>query len=546
MMQVRDVLESSPMTIADAQARRLVRRYALSWDWGRRAPVAVVVGGCVGLTVVGTAAGMLMGATSASPGATATTAVYAVALVVSAVVIVGAPPRHLLLALSWPKAWALPMSFGVSVWSFVIGRYLLLEVVKIAVVILGLAALFVGLALTGAGAAAPSLGILLTGALAVAVALSALRIVLCLWAVDGAISRPRPRSLVIVGLMALAGVALPALILRAGYARAGTAAPLGFETVGEVSLALGADPLTVLGAASVALLVPLVLGLAVVRRLRALDWADVLEWSLASGTLRAEPATLPTQPLRAIVVTDLRRVARSRGMRLRPLVNIIAFYALLAVVAVTWWATGQSVPLPESLPAPVAVSGLVALCAIGLMQAAAPLAALDADRHALRLWLSIATGVERVAAARSAELAVIGFVPVLLLAPAMGMLGGTITYADGPSTMSASTLVVGCALVGAVGVASAAVLHTLASLVWPAVDWADVTEIGSSSPYRYAVDFVVPIPMVPAVAAVQQLHLDLSAPAVILVLVALTAVTPVVAGLTARALAPTARRLAHA
>ncbi len=477
--------------LAENHLLRTVRRYGIDVPLRHRLftlaaggllVLAIVVGACVGLV-----AGL-----PTDPGLARDTLLATAGVAWGLVVAFSAPGRTLRTALDSSRGWALLAATPVTPREFAYGRYVLPELAKAvlvsATVLGGTWGLILAPGQHPTSAVWPAL--VATGGLVVGVLLR------CAVALAG----PARRLTGLSPWVTRALLAAVAALLVAAYLISRTA----------VEPALIPVTLAALAAGTVALVAD--------RRLRVADWATVSEVALRSRTVRHEAPALPEARPRAILAVDARRLLRSVESRMKPVVNYLAFLIVMALGAGAYAVFGEAVTLPPDVPRAELAAGLCAFAGYGASVAAASVLALDADRHAYTLWSLIPGAMRAVARVRagvgSLVVAVSGLVATVAAAAVLDLGGRDIVLA--------------LVAVGAMA-AFGPVIELAGSMRWPELDWADTTEIGTSSGARYALGFTVGIPVAGALALARTLQVQPSTGQLVLLGFAVLLLSPLVA-----------------
>lgn len=448
--------------LAENHLLRTVRRYGIDVPLLHRF-FTVSAGALVVLaTVVGTCIGLLSGL-PAEPGIARDALLLSAPVAWALVIAVSSPGRTLRTALDSSRGWALLATTPATPREFAYGRYVLPELAKAVIVSCAVAGGTWGMVLA-----------------------------------DGT-RHPDAAGLAAVATVGIVlGVALRAAIVVAGPARrltgmspwATRALLLAAAGLSATAYASGETPVP---ASALTLVTGILLAAVVVtsahRRLGGVEWADVSGVSLRDQTARHEAPALPERRSGAILAVDLRRLLRSADARMRPVVNYVALLVILAVGAGAYALFGGTVSLPQGLPRGELAAGICAFAGYGASVSAASVLAMDADRHAYTLWSLIPEAMRAVATLRAA----VGSVIV------SG--SGLAAVAGASAVMDLGARDVGLALVAVFTMAALSpVIELTGSMCWPELDWADATEIGTSTGARYVLGFTVGLPVAGALA----------------------------------------------
>ena len=497
-----------------------LRRYGIDIALRRHLTLGALIAVVGVLMILAGAAGVVEGAghpasaqeISASAITSRTVLLSAVAALVAQLV-VAAPTHHLRLALDSMRSWQLPAASGVSVRAFVWGRYLLVEAAKSATVVALFLSFTTGLILTSSPSGGPWLGVAVGAA--ANVALAAAR---GAWVMRTTTRRVAPGH---AGrrLVRLAGgvllVALASGVLTLAWTGASTDAVTRLDAVVD---ALTGGPTAVVVSSVVA---ASALGVAARGHhgLGDLAWARVWDAVLERRTTLVSSPTLPSGALSAVWAVDARRLSRSRSERLRPVFRVLGGVPLiLLVVGAGIGLSGAEVELPADWPRLPVIAGSVAFVGYAACVTCSSMLAMDADRHALTLWQTIPHGVRVVARGRAVQGALLIFLS-----------SAAATAAAQPAFGLSAWECWVCLLAGATMAVFGVVIELVASLLWPHVEWTDPTEIGTSSPGRYAVSFLVGVPVTAVLAALGGTSLPANPAAVILSAAALALAVPLLA-----------------
>ena len=488
---------------------RTVRRYVVDVPLRHRFFTLSAYAALALATVVGLCVGLLSGLPD--DGGTARSTLLAMAPVAWALVVtVSSPGRTLRTAFDSPRGWALLAGTPARPRDFAYGRYLLPEIAKAVVVSTAVLAATWGMVLSGAGSALPDaagLAGVATGGIALGVVVRAALVLggparrlagLPAWATRGVL-------LLVAGL-----VAVTYWLSGTSTAMAGLALAVALVAAGVVAWL--AD-----------------------RRLARVDWADVSDVALRGQTVRHEAPALPERRSRAILAVDLRRLLRSADSRLRPVVNYVGLLVVLAVAAGGYALFGGTIALPPDLPRAELAAGLCAFAGYGASLSAASVLAMDADRHAYTLWSLVPGAMRAVASVRAAA-------------------GSLIVAGCGLAAVGAASAVldlarrdVGLALVAVFTMAALApVIELAGSLRWPELDWADATEIGTSTGARYVLGFTVGLPVAGALALARTVEVQPSTAHIVLAVIALPLIAPVIAAAVMSPVTRAVTRSSHA
>ena len=520
----------SIIDVAENHILRTVRRYSIELPLRHRflpmtAGILILV-----IFLVAGSIGLLVGASRNSvSGLTANAFLLLVLpLAVVAVVVASTPARNVQIALDSPRGWLLYANAGISPRSFIYGRHVLVEAGKAALTVVAVGALVSGVIVGGS-----------SGSWAVAVTTVNLLLALCLlklWHVlirPGRRLRPVPnRSRTVLATTAV-GVALTWL----GFAFVGRRSAalslvaqfeLWAESLAEQAvLAIGMSTLAVAVTAALCWRAHLVLGPA--------TWADVFESTVQSKSLRPDAPALPSGHLAAVATVDARRLARSASLRLKPLISLGGLLTVGAVGALLYGALGDPWQMPDGVPRAEMSAGIVSLVAYGANVASASVLAMDADRHAFTLWQLVPDGIRTVATARALQGAVLSMLAACI---------GTLSLAALLDLSSRETTL--CLVAGATMSVFGPVLDLAGSLLWPELEWADASEIGTSTVGRYVLGFFVGVPVAAVIAVTRPLPLDLAGPEFGLLVVVLFVLTPTLAAAVMRPTVRLVTRSIHA
>lgn len=439
-------------------------------------------------------------------GATEAIAVFVIIALLLIAVVAPAPIRGIRAALAATRAWSPLAQAGVPVRTVVIARRTVPETLKAALVVTTLLGAFFGMTWK-TGDISVLLGLAVP--LAAAIGLAAVDMSRVARIVGGA-TEP-------VIIAACACAALLGLVITDTFVRFW---PSHKPLVALTHALVGAPAL--IGAIAVIVIAAFVYGIGY-RRLKATPWGTVtMRLGRRQRTMWNSEPPLPRSLLGALIMIDARRVLRSAPERLRPLGGFSALALIASItLAISWWA-GGTIPWPSDVPLREGAAVAAGIIVYLLSLPSSALFALDSDRRAFVLWLSVPGALRRVALVRTASSTAI----LMLVACPLVVAAVLVLDISDPSTIST-------VIITAVAAALISSLATvLPSILWPHLGWEETTEIGSVGVWRLAAGAIAPAPIVGVAFAAAALPVPPGAH-IALALIAIASVFPLAALATA-------------